>query len=457
MLVVPPHAESIAKLEPQIISESKSNECHAFNTKQIIHRDEIGTTPPRSTVTMPLFMSNGRPFAVVKFSLTDTGDQRQRRKTLEVIQDALQALAAAMHDIASLIPVVTPPPESLVLSLSPPEQPRQPPNRKPVFVAHQFDSEITESLRDALEEINKQDAMITENIFYDYQYADNKVQGFVFDTIVKSICKTKFSIFDVTHLNVNVMLEAGMAIGFNRPHLLLRKDTRVDQPGQRASFPQLLQGLHRSDFAGYNEIVHLHTKFRDTLRDAEDHETDDSYDHLFGELKPNCPSPQPKNPYVLILEHDEAEVHKRNGVTEFCKRVRSIASQCGLETLSCLDIGNQYHAYVDCNHPKNDRILIQWRHAVICAAAVVARIEGGNDNLSPSVGDCFIGAGIAHALQNPKNIIWTFHQPDRSLAEPPADFKAHSPLLWTKVSAFSTQLRQRFIGRTTNPLTPKAT
>lgn len=138
-------------------------------------------------------------------------------------------------------------------------------------------------------------------------YADQEVQGqeYILSKICQKITLTHFGVFDLTSPSPNVLIELGIAVGLNRPCLLIAESDII--------VPATLQGLVMQ-YASYSELASkLHSKVLDWLKAQSDHE------HLFDTYCPICArlcgqiqAWQPQKQYLVVHGEDIpcADFHK---------------------------------------------------------------------------------------------------------------------------------------------------
>jgi len=129
-------------------------------------------------------------------------------------------------------------------------------NRRLVFIAHEFDKRISNPLR---EHVGK---VLTKN-GYEPIYADNEYWRLILEKVKESVTDADFAIFDLAstrgHLNSNVVLELGFAIGLNKPVYIAVRSRDFSK------FHRSLVDLHGITVVKYDTYADLAQKIGDFI------------------------------------------------------------------------------------------------------------------------------------------------------------------------------------------------
>jgi len=138
-------------------------------------------------------------------------------------------------------------------------------------------------------------------------YADQDVQGqeYILSKICRKITLTRFGVFDITSPSPNVLIELGIAVGLNRPCLIIAESETI--------VPTTLQG-YVMQYGSYSELASkLHSKMQDWLKIQSDREQlFDTYCQMCARLCAQTQAWQPQKQYLVVHSEDIpcADLHK---------------------------------------------------------------------------------------------------------------------------------------------------
>ena len=131
----------------------------------------------------------------------------------------------------------------LAASLSQPMEQEGGTRRTPVFVAHQFDRELLENLRDTLG---------SASTAFEFEFVDDQVSvGYQLSAIRRRMEESKLCLYELSHANNNVFLELGMGLGLNLPGLMFLRQMKQAE----TRLPPILRGIETFVYPDYQSVI----------------------------------------------------------------------------------------------------------------------------------------------------------------------------------------------------------
>lgn len=253
--------------------------------------------------------------------------------------------------------------------------------------------------------------------------------GIIFNEIIKAMSSSRsLPIFDLSHINPNVVFELGLAIGLNRPGLPMREQGRDLNLGP-------LDGLVRETYRNNRVLGEaFFDKLREKWTNYQVHSEEDSFVHLLNE---NVPAASEGTPMLLVSDHNRFK-----DSLEYRRAVGRAAKLAGVELVIVYlwQGGDRDEQFTDAVRAEDPTRLLSIYRLIQKATAVVARIEKiqSEDHYALR----FLTTGIAVGLAKRRvkdNVILTARtssKENRPIALP-GDFRGCDPIVFDTGSAAS--------------------
>lgn len=261
-------------------------------------------------------------------------------------------------------------------------------------------------------------------------------EGIIFRQIVAAMKeKRSLFIFELSHVNDNVLFELGLAIAFNRPGLLVR------EKNSRLRFP-ILEGLYCEEYTISSR--HLSESFVDRLRDrwiSHFARRDDSdYIHLLADRV--LSQPQDLN-LLLVIDH-----HYYQDSREFRRAVEKAAANFKLKVSYVWEGGSQDERFTSETIGEDTTSIIALFKRLHRARAILARTEGNKTTDHNALRFLATGLAMGFAETRGKNhcvLTGRKTDPANHVVSRPTDFNGLEVIPFDpgKTTQFIGELRER--------------